>query len=127
MEHAEKKLKEQERRKGKYAFKAVLLDSDRMGIDANRDALMSQIIGRVGFTLLDQHEIHEAILLRHFDGCHLLRPRKAQTEKRLLREWPDYEKPADAISLRQNLDFDGLLRMLSVEKKFDRFLGPLLK
>jgi hypothetical protein len=127
VEHAEKKLREQERRKGKYAFKAVILDSDRLGADLSRDQTMRQIIQRAGFSFLDQHEIHEAILLRHFPNCQTLRPRKGSTETRLKREWPTYEKPEDAISLRQKLDFDGFLRMLSVEQGFDQFLGPLLK
>ena len=126
VQNGEKKLKEQERKKGKYALKAILLDSDRIGVDAGRDDLMHQIIGRVGFALLIQYEIHEALLLRHFQGCHKLRPKKSRTEARLLKEWPNYEKPADAISLRQKIDFDGLLRMLSVEDSFSTFLGQLL-
>ncbi len=126
VQNAVKKLREQELRKGKYAAKAVIFDSDCLGVNPERDAQIIPLLKTSGLTLLQQEEVHEAILLRHFIGCSKLRPRKGGTESRLKREWQNYTKPEDYLSLRDKLSFEGFRRMLDAEPEFKKFLGALI-
>lgn len=119
-----KRMKLQVRKFGPYHAMAVLLDSDLLGRTPARDARIP--VAAADATLLYQEYDHEALLLRHFNGCDQLRPQRGRSRAALLRIWPDYKKGSDAISLGRKLDVAALQRMLNVEPDFKAFFDPLL-
>ncbi|WP_208642211.1 hypothetical protein [Methylobacterium terrae] len=52
-----------------YAFKAVLLDGDTTGRNPDRDAKVAGTAERNGLMLIWQIPCHEALILRHLEGC----------------------------------------------------------
>ena len=87
----------------RYSVKAILLDSDKLGLNHARDQNMLRIAQAAGLHLLWQEPSHEALLLRHLDGCQTLRPHSAAAAlTELIRRWPDYSKgsSADRLSTR---------------------------
>lgn len=120
-----KKLASQTRRFGRYKRAAVLLDSDRLGQAPARDALIPNTAKDIAVLLYQEFD-HEALLLRHFPRCERLRPPPGQSLNRLVRVWPDYRKPADALALSRRLVVDDLRRLLTVEPTFEAFFTPLL-
>lgn len=120
------KLRQQEKLRGKYSSKAVILDTDKIGLEPARDQQMVNIAAKSGLFIIKQEEIHEAIILRHFPNCANLKPPKAATEPRLKKEWPDYQKPADAMAYGAKLDFAAFSRMLGVEADFNSFFNKLI-
>lgn len=126
VEQSVKKLRIETRKRGPYKAAAILLDSDRPGQSPERDALIPRACSSAA-VLLYQRFDHEAVLLRHFPKCERLRPPRGQSLNRLLQVWPDYKKPADALSLSKRLGIDDLGRMLKVEKEISDFLHPFLR
>ena len=125
VEESVKRLDRQTQKYGRYAAAAILLDSDRVGLSPERDALIART-SRGAAILLYQRFDHEAVLLRHFPKCERLRPPRGKSHTRLLKEWPEYKKPADALTLSKKLDLHHLKRMLKVEAEFMNFFAPLL-
>lgn len=116
---------EGERKRGAYRHKFILLDSDRLKENADRDREMMQISKQDGVTLLFQEYEHEALLLRHCDGCHTHRPPAGCGESGLKVHWPDYKKPAAAADLFKHYQFEHLRRACTMEHDLRRFLKQL--
>lgn len=118
------KLKAQERKKGRYRYRAILLDIDKIGESPNRDAQIAPLIAPLDITLLKQQYDHEGLLLRHFPRCHNLRPPKERSTIELRKRWPGYTKPVDAIALNHRFDHSSLENMFRGEPTFEVFLRP---
>lgn len=75
VERAQRRLMNSRRRQEPpYVIRAVLLDADRLGESAERDARMRELAVHENITLIWQNPCHEALLLRHFPDCQALRP-----------------------------------------------------
>jgi hypothetical protein len=113
-------------RHGRYDRHAILLDRDRLGEDAARDQRMEAIAGKVKLQLIWQEPCHEALLLRHLEGCQSLRPTSSdEALKQLGRHWPEYEKAMPAQRLVERIGEAALLRVLAVEPELRDFLVAL--
>jgi hypothetical protein len=117
VERAANELSERRRkRKTIYANQFVMLDRDKWGQAPARDARITGVAASAGLTLVWQEPCHEALLLRHLDGCAALRPQTTPLAAAALRQrWPSYSKPMDGAVLSQRLDQAGLLRAIAVE------------
>jgi hypothetical protein len=126
VELARRRVVENERRRGRYAFRAVLLDADRIGQTPVRDARIEPIATAARLRLIWQRPCHEALLLRHLDGCRNRQPpTSALAEQELKRHWPEYEKGQSAVRLRARLGARELRQVLEVEHDLASFLSDL--
>jgi hypothetical protein len=121
------KLRERTRVHGAYAQAAVIFDTDKLGIAPNRDSKIDGICVRNGLHQLRQVYEHEALLLRHFEKCDKLRPPAGSGEAQLLKVWPNYEKPQDALALERKIGLPDLCRMFDVEPDFEKFFRHELR
>ena len=121
-----KKLRHQEKMRGKYYRKLVMIDTDSLLNRHNLDKEIRDICIKNDILILGQEFIHEAVLLRHLDGCEKLRPSKEATLPKLKKKWPDYRKPVDGQTLARKLSFDGFCRMLKVEEDFNTALSDIM-
>jgi hypothetical protein len=109
-----------------YEIRALLLDSDMRGNDLLRDERALQISAAHGIRLIWQEPCHEALLLRHFDGCNDLRPSTSgEALKALLKRWSTYEKGTPGRVLAKYFDFDSVIRAAKVEPILAEFLDEL--
>jgi hypothetical protein len=125
VQKAVKVARHNERFKSVYAAKMILLDEDRIGECGDRDALIQALVDRNNFDLIFQSFDHEALLLRHFDGCCNLRPPRRASIDKLRKRWPEYTKPAQFMDLEKRLDDAALVRALGVEPLLRKFLNGL--
>ena len=110
-------------RHGAYAFRAVLLDADRHDAASLMGRRTTEIARENSVTLIWQEPCHEALLLRHLQGCQGLRPSTSSEAMRmLLRHWPTYRKAMPAVSLGATLDEAAVLRVAEVEPTLRGFL-----
>jgi hypothetical protein len=66
--------------------------------------------------LIWQRPCHEAVLLRHLDGCSQQRPPStALAGQRLANRWPGYAKAMPAVRLAERLDRVAITRASAVE------------
>jgi hypothetical protein len=109
-----------------YLYRALLLDSDRLGQKKSRDNKAIQLASQAQLRLIWQDPCHEAFLLRHIDGCSALRPKTTQGSMRqLLQRWPNYKKGLSTLRLSDHIDMDAIFRALSVESELAAFLAEL--
>src|SRR5271163_2170925 len=74
IELAVRRITEGERkRESPYVHRAVLLDADRRGQSPARDARIPALAATARLRIIWQEPCHEALLLRHLDGCWSLR------------------------------------------------------
>ena len=113
-------------RHGAYAFRAVLLDADRHDAASLMGRRTTEIARENGMALIWQEPCHEALLLRHLQGCQSLRPSNSSEAMRiLLRHWPTYRKAMPAVILEAMLDEAAVLRAAEVEPPLRGFLRLL--
>jgi hypothetical protein len=109
-----------------YKLLALLLDADRRGQSKIRDARAAALARRNQIRLIWQEPCHEAVLLRHLPGC--TRKRPTTTNDALLqieKVWPEYDRPMTAERLRERIDYDGVLRAITVEMELAQFLQDI--
>lgn len=111
-----------ERQRSAFAVKAVLLDvgsaqKTREAVTAARDAEIEHLIW--------QAPDHEALLLRHLEGCEQRRPPAGQSLAQLRREWDGYEKGMSAQALGARIGIDDIRRACGVEAELDAFLRAI--
>jgi hypothetical protein len=114
------------RKRVRYAICALLLDGDRRGQAPDRDAQMEKLAADARLRLIWQNPCHEALLLRHFEGCQHLHPstsERAMTELR--RHWPKYSKGLPAKRLVEQIDESAVRRSLQVELELAGFLADI--
>ncbi len=124
VELACRKIRDNERKRDiRYSIRAVLLDSDRRGSDSRRDQRMFQLANTEQVLLIWQEPSHEALLLRHLDGCQTLRPQTpADAKAELLRRWPHYSKGSSAAQLLKRIGIEQIMAAASVEQSLREFL-----
>jgi hypothetical protein len=126
VELAGRRITENERKRGRYARRAVLLDADRIGQTRVRDARIEAVAAAARLRLIWQRPCHEALLLRHLDGCRDRRPvTSTLAEQELKRRWPEYEKGMSAMRLAARLGAHELRQALEVEPDLASFLSDL--
>lgn len=103
---AVQKIARNERNHGPYQTKAVLLDSDRLGVDLARDRQMRELARERKIRLIFQEPCHEGFLLRHLNGCAQHRPPTAAIAfaalrvngRRTKKQWPPARSPAESAT-----------------------------
>ena len=127
VELASEKIVHYERnRKIRYAIRAVLLDNDTLGRDPQRDERMFRLAQSASLRLIWQEPSHEALLLRHLDGCQTLRPHNsAAALSELLRHWPDYRKGSSADQLLRRIGAQQIAAAAAVEPALRDFLRDI--
>ncbi|WP_342050443.1 MULTISPECIES: RloB family protein [unclassified Cupriavidus] len=108
----------QERQLARDAFvaKFILLDRDLLGRAPDRDQRIEKSAAEYGFRLIWQDPCHEALLLRHLENCHNMKPpTTVASERALLKEWPRYRKNMAAQELSEIIHAAALQRIARVE------------
>ncbi len=127
IELARKRISEGERKsESPYVHRAVLIDADRLGQARLRDAQIAAIAQAARIRIIWQRPCHEALLLRHLEGCAQLQPatpQQALTE--LHRRWPEYVKGIPALRLADQIDDEAILRVRAVEAELAGFLADI--
>jgi hypothetical protein len=117
------KIREDERKRGSFSIKAVLLDQDKLGQTPERDQVLYVEAARSNLQLIWQGPCHEALLLRHLPGCQNLRPATTLlAQQELMRRWPEYRKPMSAIRLASRIGFDEVTAACGAEPSLCDFL-----
>lgn len=99
-----------------YEHRFVLLDDDKRGQAPQRDERIGGIAAQAQLHLVWQQPCHEALLLRHLNGCAALRPATTQAAgQQLVQRWPTYTKATPAARLAERLDHPALVRAADVE------------
>ena len=107
----------------RYAVRAVLLDGDRRGQSPQRDMRMVELAQSTHLRFIWQEPCHEALLLRHLEGCQTLRPpSSALAMVELRRRWPDYVKGISAVQLAKRISIREIAWAASVEPSLREFL-----
>jgi hypothetical protein len=116
-------IKRNERRYGRYAVRAVLLDNDRYNPNDDRGRQVGSLLLEGNILPIWQSPCHEALLLRHLSGCDSLRPPTvAQAMTALRRHWPDYQKGASAAYLAARIGVEHVRQAAKVEPDLAAFL-----
>lgn len=113
-----------ENKKGKAKESILIVDTDRA--ETNEDGFsLEQLISEAknfNFTVCLLKPNLEGLFLRMLAGNEQSISALPEVHKRLLRLWPNYQKPADSYTLRNKFSFDDLIRVA----KFDQHLKNLL-
>jgi hypothetical protein len=127
VERAVQRLDERKRKRGsQYHANFVLLDADRLGQSADRDARLVVLANNAGLQLVWQSPCHEGLLLRHIENCVTLRPpTSALAEAQLCQRWPEYEKALTATQIANRIDLAAVRRAATVEPDLKRFLQSI--
>ncbi len=126
VELAARKLSERTRNRGRFQAQFILLDDDCLGKVPERDDRAHRIADEAGFEFIWQSTCHEALLLRHIDGCAALRPATTALAQAALRQrWPTYAKGMSAIELGKMIDAKAVGRAAQVEPKLEAFLNTI--
>ena len=110
-------------RRGEFSARFILLDADKGDENlAKRDQAVA-LAKRLNVQLIWREPCHEGLLLRHLPGFGGHRPVQANTSLQALRhQWPEYEKPLNAVRLGQRVDRAAVLRAAAVEPELRAFL-----
>jgi RloB-like protein len=114
------------KRGARYVICALLLDGDRRGQAPDRDAQMEKLAADAKLRLIWQNPCHEALPLRHFEGCQHLRPPTSERAiAELRRRWPQYNKGMSAKRLAEQIGESDVRRVLEVELELASFLSDI--
>lgn len=103
-------------RHGAYQARFVLLDSDKLGQTPQRDNQAMQAAIDSSLSLIWQDPCHEAMLLRHLDGCENLRPPTTPVAlQQLCQRWPEYRKPMTSVRLAARISLTGVRQFAEAE------------
>ena len=127
VELARRRIAEGERKsESPYVHRAVLIDADRLGQSPLRDAQVSLIAQGARIQIIWQSPCHEALLLRHLEGCQQLRPPTSPLAlAELQQRWPEYVKGMPALRPSDRIDHAALQRVLEVEAELAAFLANI--
>jgi len=94
-----------------YSARFLLLDTDLLGQNPDRDAQIPGQVARHNFFLLRQNCCFEALLLRHIDGHDNDDPPNAAIAIKCLQAvWPKYRKGLPAQELRKRIALEDVQR-----------------
>lgn len=119
MQRAAQKIVDLERRRERFACKAVLLDVG--AVDKNQAARQLAQTAGIGHVIWQDPD-HEAFLLRHLDNCQQLRPPRGVSMAALRQRWADYEKARTQVQLAERITMEHILRACGVEPELHAFL-----
>lgn len=123
VERAAEHLATRKRRGTRYVVAAVLLDRDRWGLSPTRDAHATVLAAKHGLLLVWQQPNHEAVLLRHFEGCQALQPPAHASLEYLQKLWPEYDKSGmTAAKFSRRIGYQQILQACEVETELREFL-----
>lgn len=106
-----------------YRHCGLFLDAHLLGENPDRDGKARALASSRRIQLIWQDPVHEAFVLRHFEGNETRRPPDGTAAERALRRvWPEYRKGMDATGYERVLDAHHLARVRRVEPEFDAFL-----
>lgn len=109
-------LRADRRRHGLFAHKYALIDTDQDALDPKRAYDARHLAHELGVTVIWQKPVHEAFLVRHFDGYTTRKPQTAADSLALLHKiWAGYVKGQSAVSYGKRLGLDHVRRAASVE------------
>lgn len=116
------KIAEIERKRVPFGCKAVLLDYG----DSSKNAGAVKLAQECGIEhLVWQYPDHEALLLRHLDGCRDLKPPKGNSLATLRRHWPEYQKASTALRLAERITLAQIRQACAVEPELSAFLTAI--
>jgi hypothetical protein len=114
------------KRGGAFAYRAILLDRDKLGQTPGRDRLVAPLAEENGLSLIWQTPCHEGFLLRHFEGQEATRPvTSGLAMQALQRIWPEYYKGMPAIQLATRINTAAIRRASRVEQVLAEFLDQI--
>ena len=91
-----------------------------------RDQQIGPLADKLNIHVIWQRPCHEALLLRHLEGCQQLQPATSQLALAALSDrWPDYAKGMSAVGLAEMIDAAALARVLAVEVELAEFLAKV--
>ena len=123
LQKALQRITEHEKRREKFRWKAILMDSDQAAMEPERAAEATRLAAQHHVRIIWQDPCHEALLLRHLPGCSDRRPPASAVALTALRQvWPDYEKPMARAQLATRIDHDAIRRAADVEPDLRGFL-----
>jgi len=123
VQKAVQQLQDKRRRGTRYRYAAILLDADTRDQDPERARQVQLEARKVDIQLVWQNPNHEAVLLRHLDGCQNLRPDARQSLAELKKRWPEYDKSGiSADKLSQRIGYQQIVRAANVEPELGTFL-----
>jgi hypothetical protein len=123
VELAIRRIKQREAKRTAFAFRAILLDRDKLGVKPERDAQIESLTKRNQLYLIWQEPCHEGFLLRHLEGQQTKRPVTSDLAEQALKAvWTEYQKAMPAMHLASKIDLQAILRASSVESIFKDFL-----
>lgn len=127
VERAAQRAEEREGRRGEpYARRFVLLDDDKLGKAPQRDQRIAGVAAAAGLHLVWQKPCHEAVLLRHLEGCSQFQPPTTTVAgQQLVQRWANYEKAMPSARLAERLDHAAIVRVSAVEAELAAFLQDL--
>ena len=126
VQRAVAKMKRRAQQYGAFWKKAVFLDSDRRGENAERTRQADEMIAQSGLLPIWSHPCLEALILRHFPECeHLNPPTSSLAHQELLRHWPNYEKPESRSALRAKFDITHVQRAAGTNPGLLKFLKTI--
>lgn len=121
-----RRIAEKERKRGAFAYRAILLDCDRVGQAADRDRQIRSLASENGLRLIWQNSCHEGFLLRHFEGQENARPATSELASQALKRiWPEYYKAMPAMQLAARIDIVAIRRVCAFEMEFADFLADI--
>ncbi len=94
-----------------YRKRFLLMDTDRLNQDQQKDAKMLRIAQQNNLVLVRQDPCIEAVLLRHFNGKEACRPPATTVALQDLRRvWPDYKKGIAGQDLAKKFNLEDVHR-----------------
>lgn len=113
-------------RKERFKAKASILFVDTDRAEKNDDGWTLEKLHaeatKKKFTVCLQNPNQEGLLLRLIPGKERLQPHATTAHKLLQKEWPDYQKPTDAHTLKAKFSLEDLLRAARVDEELSRLL-----
>ncbi|MGI9228545.1 MAG: RloB domain-containing protein [Gammaproteobacteria bacterium] len=126
VENCVKLMKRNQRRRGDYLHKVILLDSDTLGKNRKRDQQIDGIIDKESIQLIYSNPNFEALILRHLPECGDRQPVAKNALADLQKEWPQYKHgKMTALQLHQKLGIEGLKRATMVENELCKFVRSI--
>lgn len=98
------------RKKGPYARRLVLLDSDRLAEDRRNGRDPEPVATRTKIDLVFLRPNLEGLILRLHEGQETRKPARESVANDLKKLWPDYRKPPSADDLEGRFGIDDLRR-----------------
>ncbi|MDE0533013.1 MAG: RloB domain-containing protein [Albidovulum sp.] len=97
--------------KSRYAYRFLIFDTDRLGLNPKRDFKFIIEAKRVELVLIRQNKCFESFLLRHFNGHENGHPSSSSDALNRLRQvWPEYKKGCSALELSRHFQLSHVQR-----------------